>query len=84
MASLAAPSAPPASQWSALLDYTNGNGLHACYRFCREPPSMWPPAVASEANASASLLMIDFRNHSQQPFNHVAVSKAQLGADQNR
>ena len=75
-----AASAPP--MWNLLLDFTNGNGLAARWRFARDPPSAWAPALASAASASSRLLLLEFSNNSTMPFTHVSLAKAQLGHEQ--
>ena len=66
----ALPSVPP--RWTLLLDYTNGNGLNARWRFARD----------GESSSSQQVLLLEFRNHSTLPFTHISLIKAELTPEQ--
>ena len=73
--------APP--MWTLLLDFTNGNGLNARWRFARDPPSAWPANLQSAATPSSRLLIVEMQNTASEPFASVAFAKVDLGKDQS-
>jgi len=71
--------------WASLLDFTNGNGLAARYRFLREGTPRDQPTLGSTVGlpSGACHLLIELHNTSALAFTHISVTKPQLGPEQS-